>query len=507
PEEDISDITGTLSEKRYHTFLVHAPSSTYEYSLVRALLGTGLRNILVILPEISRANTLAGALADRFRDRLCVLHAGITGGRRSEYIRRILAGTHDVVVGTGLALFAPMPNISVIMVLREHGSSYKREEGIRFNIRDAAVMRGYMERCKVMLTSISPSVDSYFNALSGKYSFIRPRMRAERPKIRTVDMKFEKKASPGISKTALDISRSRLSLGKRVMFVINRRGHSTLFLCEDCGHTERCPSCDIPLVLHKKEKVLKCHYCGVSRDIPGKCEKCGGHRLRLAGYGTQKVQEEIEVLLGAEALRFDSDEVKKRSEVAEILRSISKDSTKVVVGTRMMTKRLEIEKFGLAVVLNIDASLNIPDFRSSEKTYMELASIGELLGPGGQMVIQTRFPGTPVFRYLREGDYLSFVREELAVRKNMHYPPYSRLLQITFSGGVDVPRAEELVLRAGKNVEVLGPVIDKDRKGEERVTFLLKSGDKRLLRAAAKKITGITRNVRGPKVVIDVDPV
>jgi primosomal protein N' (replication factor Y) (superfamily II helicase) len=506
PEEDISDIKMAIAEKQYRAFLVHAASSNYEYSLVRTLLDTGIRNVLVVFPEISRVSTLSGALGERFRDRVCVLHGDVAGGRRSEYIRGILAGTHDIIVGTGLALFAPMPHVSLIVVLQEHSSSYKREEGIRYNIRDAAVMRGYMEECTVALTSISPSIDSYFNSMAGKYSLIRPLGGTGRLRAKTVDMKFEKKASPGISRTALDISRSRLSQGKRIMFVINRRGHSTLFLCGECGHTEQCPSCNIPLVLHKKEKVLKCNYCGLVKDIPGSCERCGGHHLKLLGYGTQKVQEEIGRLLCTEAVRFDSDEVKKDSEIAEILRTIAGGSTKVIVGTRMMTKRLETEKFGLAVVLNADASLNIPDFRASEKTYMELLSIGELLEPGGQMIIQTRFPRNPVFRYLREGDYPSFVREELEVRKKLHYPPYSRLLQITFSGNADLARAEETVMKAGDNVEVLGPVIARSRKGEEQITFLLKSGDKRLLRAAAKKITGVSGTVKGLNVVVDVDP-
>jgi primosomal protein N' (replication factor Y) len=506
PEEDIQELSGAIEEKKYRTFLVHAGSSIYEYSLASALLHTGLRNVLVVLPEISRADMLSGALMERFRDRVCVLHGEIAAGRRSEYMRGILAGRHDIVIGTGMALFAPMPRVSLIMVLHEHSSSYKREEGIRYNIRDTAVMRGYIEKSAVVLTSISPSIDSYFNALSRKYSLIKSGRPAGPPKTRTVDMKFEKKASPGISKTALDAARSRLGAGKRIMFVINRRGHSTLFLCAECGHTVRCPLCNIPLVLHKTERVLKCHYCGLVQNVPERCEKCGGHHLKLLGYGTQQVQEDIARLLGMEAVRFDSDKVKKDSEVAEILKNISGDSTKVIVGTRMMTRRLESEQFGLAVVLNVDASLNIPDFRASEKAYMELSSIKELLEPGGQMIIQTRFPQNAVFRYLREGDYLSFVREELAVRKSLNYPPYSRLVQITFSGSVDLARAEGTIGKTGKNVEVLGPVIDKSRKGDEQITFLLKAGDKTLLRAAAKKIKGISGTVKGLKVVIDVDP-
>lgn len=506
PGEDAADIVGAAQAGQYRTFLVHAGSVIYEYSLVRTILDSGIRNVLVVLPEISRADKLAEALDERFGERVCILHGEIPGGRRSEHIRGILAGSYDVVVGTGMALFAPMRNVALIIVLREHSSLYKREEGIGYNVRDAAVMRGYMEKSSVVLTSVSPSVDSYFNALAGKYSLIRPTTRGGRPRTMTVDMKCEKKASPGIAKAAIDASRSRLGQGEKIMFVINRRGHSTFFLCSDCGHAESCPSCNIPLVFHKKEKILKCHYCGVARNVPERCGRCGGHDLKLLGYGTQKVQEEIARLLGTDAIRFDSDEVRRNSEVDEILRSIAGGATKAIVGTRMMTGRLENEKFGLAVILNIDASLNIPDFRASEKAYMELLSISELLVPGGQLIIQTRFPQNPIFRYLRENDYSSFVRAELSVRKTLHYPPYSKLVKIIFSGNTDLSRAEELMVSSGKDVEVLGPVVDRGRKGEKRVMFLLKAGDRGLLRAAVKKIRGIATTVKGLKVLIDVDP-
>lgn len=504
--EDISDVLAAVSEKHYRTFLVRSGSSIYEYSLATAFIAAGLRNVMFILPEISRANTLSGMLRERFGERVCVLHGDIAGGRRSEYMRGMLAGTRDIIVGTGLALFAPMPQVSLIMVLSEHSSSYKREEGIRYNIRDAAVMRGYMEKSPVVLASIAPSVDSSFNALSGKYSFIKPQGHAGRPRIRTIDMRFERKTSPGISKTVLDAARGRLRQGKRIMFVINRRGHSTLLLCADCGHTALCPSCNIPLVLHKKEKTLKCHYCGLTRTLPGRCDKCGGYHIELLGYGTQKVQEEITRLLGTEAVRFDSDEVRKNSEIANILKNIAGGTTKVIVGTKMMTKRLGAEKFGLAVVLNVDSSLNVPDFRASEKAYSELSSIIDLLEPEGRMIIQTRFPQNPIFKYLREDDYKSFVREELMLRKALDYPPYRKLLKITFSGNIDLSWAEEATRMVDADVEVLGPVVDRNRRGTSQITVLLKSPDRRLLRAEARKIMGFASKIKGLKVVVDVDP-
>ncbi len=506
-QEYIAPLRESLCQHLYRAFLVHSPSVSYEYSLVPELINPDAKNVLVILPEVSQADFLYSELKGPFRERVCVLHGGISRGKRSEYLEGIVSGRHDIVVGTGLALFAPLRSVSLIMVLHEDSASYKREERVRYHIRDVAVMRGFLERSTVVLSSTAPSVDSYFNALSGKYILIKPDP-PERPAVKIVDMRYGKRASPHISKTVHEVSRRRLREGKRIMFVINRRGYSTLLLCRECGYTENCSGCNIPLVMHKNEEVLKCHYCGAVRDIPERCGRCRSVDLELLGSGTQRIQEEIEGLFGIETLRFDSDRAKKSSEMDELIRNISGSSTKVIIGTKMMTKRLgSAEKFSMAAVLNIDTSLNFPDFRASEKAYRELSSIIGLIDPEGDVLIQTRFPQNPLFKYLRKDEYESFIKEELSIRKAVLYPPYAKLLNIRFAGDTSLSDAIIRTIRdLHLGVQILGPTKIKNKKGADEFSILLKSADRKLLKTAAREVLSRYSSRKGPNIIVDIDP-
>lgn len=509
PGEETSEIIVSSEGRRYRTYLLRAPSANYECSFIYALLRSALRNVIVIFPEVSHAETFYSTVAESLQDRACLLHGEISKGRRSESLEGIISGRHDVVIGTRAALFAPMKTVSLIAVLREDNGSYKLEEGPRYNIRDVAVMRGFLEKSTVLLSSVTPSVDSYFNALTRKYIPLKPAGHAKkRPRISVIDMRYSKKIKPGISKEVFDAARSRLKAKKKIMFAMNRRGYSTLLLCADCGHEERCAVCDIPLVMHKDEKSLKCHYCGRSRAVPERCGRCGGLHLELLGSGTQKMQEEIKELFGIGAIRFDSDGVTKKSEARELLKSLSGDSADVIIGTKMMTKRIgPAEKFSLAAVINTDAYLNFPDFRAPEKAYRELATVIDLVEPGGDVMLQTRLPQNSLFRHLKKGDYDAFVKEELAARKELSYPPYSKLMKITVCGnGRMADTVAGKIRDTGKNIEVLGPTASKNKKGEDEFTILLKSDNRKPLNEAARSVLGRYGGVKGIKIVIDVDP-
>jgi primosomal protein N' (replication factor Y) len=506
--EETSRIIESAADRRYRTFLLRAPSTNYEYSFISALLHSALRNVIVIFPEVSHAETFYSTVAESLQERACLLHGEISRGRRSGYLEGILSGKHDIVIGTRAALFAPMKTVSLIAVLREDNSSYKLEEGIRYNIRDVAVMRGFIEKSTVLLSSVTPSVDSSFNALTQKYISLKPTLQARRPRITIIDMRYARKIKPGISKEVFDAARNKLKAKKKIMFVTNRRGYSTLLLCADCGHEERCDNCNIPLVMHKDEKSLKCHYCGKVRAIPQRCGRCGGLHLELLGSGTQRVQEEIEELFGVGAIRFDSDGVTKKSEVRELLGSLSADSSNVIIGTKMMTKRIgPAEKFSLAAVLNTDAYLNFPDFRASEKAYRELATVIDLAEPGGDVMVQTRLPQNSLFHHLKKGDYDAFIKEELAARKELAYPPYSKLMKITVSGNSRMADAFVGKIRdVGKGIEVLGPVSSKNKKGGDEFSIFLKSGSRKPLNEAARSVLRGYEGVKGIRIIIDVDP-
>lgn len=508
PPEEVALIRESAAEKRYRTFLVHAPSTSYEYSFISNLLQAALSNVIVIFPEVSQAETFYSAASGFLEDRACLLHGGISRGKRSESLAGIISGKHDIVIGTRAALFAPIKNVSLIAVVHEDSGSYKLEEGLRYNIRDVAVMRGFLEKCTVLLSSVTPSIESSFNALTQKYIPLKPAVQVRRPRVTIIDMRYARKVRPGISKEVFDAARNKLKAKKKIMFVVNRRGYSTLLLCADCGHEERCDNCDIPLVMHRDEKALKCHYCGKARAVPERCGRCGGLHIELRGAGTQRVQEEIEELFGMESLRFDSDGVKKKSEVRKLLGSLSRDSSNIIIGTKMMTKRIgAAEKFSLAAVLNTDAYLNFPDFRASEKAYRELSTVIDLAEPGGDVLVQTRLPQNSLFQHLKKGDYDAFVKEELAARKELAYPPYSKLMEITVSGNSRLGDAFFAKIRdVGKGIEILGPVASKNKKRKDEFSVFLKSGSRKALNDAARSVLLMYEGVKGLKIAVDVDP-
>ncbi len=505
PDSDIAVLKEAARRRKYGAFLLQAPSRLYEYSVVAALIRSGAKNLIVILPEVAQAEFLHASLSALSGERLCLLHGGLAKGRRSLCIEGIISGKHDIVIGTRSALFAPLKTVSMIVVLHEHSGSYKLEEGLRYHVRDVAVMRGFLEKSAVLLSSVTPSVDSFFNALSDKYTLLSPKTDVRRPRVRVIDMRFGKPLRPNISKEVFAASGEILKAGRKMIFVVNRRGYATLLLCRECGRVEECGQCAIPLVFHKGEDVLICHYCGGTHPLPGRCRRCGGHHLELLGSGTQRVQEDLEELLGVEAVRFDSDRLKRTSEIDDVLAGIAAGSANIVIGTKMMTGRLGgSEKFPAAAVLSVDSLLNFPDFRASEKAYLELSSVLDLVEPAGRMLVQTRFPGSALLRHFRTGDYLSFVREELSVRRELRYPPYAKLLGVMCSSESIAGGVARTVSCRGGDIEVLGPVASKERQGEYLI--LLKSGDRKTLRAAARELIEKFGEGKTRRIIIDVDP-
>ncbi len=508
PPEEVMPILKAAGGDKYEAFLVHAPSTEYEYSLGRAIIASGMKKVLFILPETIHADRFFDAVTDIAPDRSCVMHSGISRGRRSTAVDGIIAGDYDIVIGTRAALFSPLQDVSLIVVMHEHSGSYKLEDGVRYNIRDAAVMRAFLAKTKVVLSSVSPSIDSWFNSLCGKYRLIRPAAEPARPRIRIIDMRYGRKASPHVAKPVFEAARRNLREGRQTIFVMNRRGYASLLLCKECGHTESCDACSLPMVLYKEERVLRCHRCGTTRRVTDRCSRCRGFSLEPVGAGTQRIQEELGGLFGVDALRFDSDRVKRKTETGELLEAVSAGSKQLVIGTKMLTRRLGgSRQFSAAVILNMDTSLNQPDFRAAEKAYRELSSLAGLIGPTGEVFIQTRFPSTSLYRCFRENDYAAFVREELAQRQALKYPPYVRLLNLTVSGDPSLPdRIIKHILRTAADIEVLGPLSRRNKRGVEESDILLKSPDRRALNEAARAVIGRFGNSGGVTIMADVDP-
>jgi primosomal protein N' (replication factor Y) len=503
----VRSICSSLQKVGYRTFLLHAPTTTYEYSFLTEILDKTKRAIILV-PEISTLNNVYPLLSARFGERVSLLHSELSAGMRSESIERIISGQSDIVLGTRSAVFAPLKRVALIAVIEEHSASYKQERSPCYSGRDVAVLRGSIEKATVLLSSICPSVESFFNCKSGKYTLLKPTYRAQRPKLKIIDMRHEKLQKPYLSKAVADASARHLKKGGKIMFVVNRRGHSTLH-CTDCGHVEGCPACRIPLVFHKQDMSLRCHYCGYAlRKIPESCSKCKGYNLQLYGAGTQRVQEDLEDLFGAKVLRLDSDRARGKSEMESLIGSALTDANRIMVGTKLMTKRLDrMHGFSLSAILNTDILLNIPDFRSGEKAYQEISSVSDLTIPGGEIFIQTRMPGNYIFKSLKNHDYNSFVREELLRRKSLGYPPYSRLLLMKFISARDIsPELSENIRRTACGLEILGPYAAKNTRGQNEFKLLMKSSARGKLHEAARALAEAFRNSKDVRIKIDVDP-
>ncbi|MEW6676083.1 MAG: primosomal protein N' [Nitrospirota bacterium] len=509
PDSEFTDIRHSINRHAYRGFLLHAPSSMYEYSFVIKMLEEA-KNAIILLPEVTQINNLYPFLKESFGERVCLFHSGLGKGKRSETIERALSGQSDIILGTRSAIFAPFKRVSFIAVLHEHSGSYKQEDGLRYSGRDVAVMRGYLEKATVLLSSISPSIESLYNCKSGKYTLLKPIAGIKKLRLRVIDMRHEKLFRPYLSKTVVDTTVRRIKNNKKVIFVINRRGYSTLLRCSECNYIEECPKCKIPLSLHKQDKSLKCHYCGCLSPIPENCSRCKSYKIELLGAGTQRVQEDIKEFLKETVpgiIRFDSDIARKKLDAERLIETIHKDDVRIIIGTKLMTKRISIsEGFSMAAILDTDSFLNIPDFRSAEKAYQEISSIMDMVEPDGEIFLQTKIPQNYLFKCLKNQDYKLFFEEEIKRRKALLYPPYSRLLFIKFISKRGLSKKLLETIRTDKDIEILGPLISRNAKGQQEFSILLKSSVRGKLHSTAKALISAFEGSKDVRIKIDVDP-
>jgi primosomal protein N' (replication factor Y) len=506
-------LSASLSAKIFRTFLFHAPTTRCEHALpLNVLAGTG--DAIVLVPEVTYIDTLLPLFRKSFGERVCAFHGGLSRGKKTEVIGRILSGKSDIIIGTRSAVFAPLKKVSFIGVLHEHNRAYKQEGSLLYNGRDIAVMRGFLEGATVLLSSVCPSVESFYNCRKGKYNLIKPSVHEKRPAVRIADMRYQKLLKPGLSKEVMNASLRHVRDGEKVMFVINRRGHSTVLQCAECDYVEECPGCRIPLVLHKagnahEVQMMKCHYCGYATAVPSNCGRCKGYNLKQFGTGTQKVQEEIESITGIRTIRFDSDSARKQSELRDLPAVACSGENRIIIGTKLMTGRVGGRGgFSMGAILNADLSLNVPDFRSAESAFQEMASILDLLEPGGELLIQTRIPQHYVFRALKDNNYAFFFREEMARRRALLYPPYSRIILVKLICKKDISDLlSDFMGEIAGDVMVLGPSMSKNKKGGNLFRVLLKSSNREHLHSAAGHFLDKFKGAKDVSVRVDVDPI
>ncbi len=530
PEQDeaVRRIRESVSKGAFDVFLLHGVTGSGKTEVylqsIAALAGTG-RGAIVLVPEIALTPQLLARFRARFGSRVAVLHSGLTDRERADEYRRIQSGRVDVAVGARSAVFAPFERLGLLIVDEEHENSYKQDEGLRYHARDVAVMRAKLEHAVALLGSATPSLESFFNARSGKYRYLRLANRVDHrpmPRVQIVDVRTLPKNNL-YSLTLIQDIKQRLDEQEQTLLLLNRRGFSSLLICRDCGQAIKCPSCSVSLTFHKSEQKLKCHYCGHLMPPPAVCPACLGAALKPLGSGTQKVEEELRALFpDARINRMDSDAVRGRNAYERLLQKMDQREVDILLGTQMIAKGHDFPAVTLVGVVDADVGLNLPDFRAAEKTFQLVtqaagrAGRGEL---GGEVVIQTMNGSHYAIRHSMTHDYEGFYDEEINYRSQLGYPPIGRMIKLEISSpdedhaadAANAARGRIRHLMRGKDVVLLGPApapIARVR-GRYRYHLILLSRTREKMRTLAIEGRNAVEEKFGRKcrVIIDVDPV
>lgn len=445
-QESAVDAITTAMEAKSGTLLLHGVTGSGKTEVyMRAIercLASG-RQAIMLVPEISLTPQTVGLFQERFSDGIAVLHSRLSAGERFDEWRRIRLGKARVAVGARSAVFAPMQNVGLIIVDEEHEGSYQSETVPRYNALDVAAYRAKQFGSPMLLGSATPSLLSYYRALSGRYTLLELPSRVQNrplPAVEVIDMRQEFQAgNNGIfsGKLAQYLGEC-LEKGQQAMLFINRRGYSTFVSCRNCGHVVLCDDCDISMTYHKGENRLRCHFCGAVKPLPTVCPACGKPFIKYFGIGTEQVEEALHNLFPkAVTLRMDTDTIRTKDTMQQMLTAFARGEAQFLVGTQMIAKGHDFPNVTLVGVVAADATLLIPDYRSTERTFQLLTQVAGRAGRDenpGKVVIQTYSPAHPAIRYAREHDYKSFYHYELEQRKKAIFPPFSLFVRILFSG-------------------------------------------------------------------------
>ena len=445
----ISEIRESWQEK--NVTLLHGVTSSGKTEvyihLIEEVLQQG-KQVLYLVPEIALTTQLTDRLQAVFGEKLVVYHSKFSNAERVEIYNTIKENNSEfkiqnskLILGARSAIFLPFKDLGLIIVDEEHEPSYKQQDPApRYHARSAAIMMAHWYGSKVLLGTATPSIESYHNALSGKYGLVEMKERfqgLQLPQITMIDLQrqYHRKEMYGhFADPLVDKIREELSKGKQVILFQNRRGYAPVLQCTKCGEAPKCPNCDVTMTYHKATNSLVCHYCGHSTRIPSKCPKCGGE-MRTQGFGTERLEEEIQGLFPeARVARMDLDSTRKKDAYQTIIDRFANHEVDILIGTQMVTKGLHFNDVSLVAVLQADSLLNTPDFRSYEQAFQMLEQVSGRAGrtgSQGEVMIQTFNPKNPVFEHLKAHDYEGLYKQQIAERELFKYPPYQRLIMLT----------------------------------------------------------------------------
>ena len=438
----IAEIRESWQEK--NVTLLHGVTSSGKTEvyihLIEEFLQQG-KQVLYLVPEIALTTQLTDRLQAVFGEKLVVYHSKFSNAERVEIYHEVKGDEAKVILGARSSIFLPFNNLGLIIVDEEHEPSYKQQDPApRYHARSAAIMMAHWYGAKVLLGTATPSIESYYNALTGKYGLVEMKERfqgLQLPQITMIDLQrqYHRKEMYGhFADPLVDKIREELAKGKQVILFQNRRGYAPVLQCTKCGEAPKCPNCDVTITYHKATNSLVCHYCGHSTRIPSKCPKCGGE-MRTQGFGTERLEEEIHGLFPeARVARMDLDSTRKKDAYQTIIDQFANHKVDILIGTQMVTKGLHFNDVSLVAVLQADSLLNTPDFRSYEQAFQMLEQVSGRAGrtgSQGEVMIQTFNPKNPVFEFLKTHNYEGLYTQQIAERELFKYPPYQRLIMLT----------------------------------------------------------------------------
>ncbi|ATF14320.1 primosomal protein N' [Brevibacillus brevis X23] len=529
-EAALTPILQSIDSGTYASYLLHGVTGSGKTEVYLEAIERTLekgREAIFLVPEISLTPQMVERFKARFGADVAVLHSALSQGERYDEWRKIIRKQVKVVVGARSAIFAPFRNVGLIVIDEEHESSYKQEETPRYHAREVALWRAKENQGVLVMGSATPALETYALATRGRYELLRmPERVGNRPmpQVHVVDMREELQSQNRsmFSRKLHEMIADRLAKEEQMVIFLNRRGFSTFVMCRSCGYTMRCIHCDISLTYHKTNHTARCHYCGYTIAQPKHCPECQSEHIRFFGTGTQKVEAELAKLFpGIRVIRMDVDTTSRKGSHEELLNKFRAGQGDVLLGTQMIAKGLDFPRVTLAGIIAADTSLHLPDFRAAEKTFQLLTQVGGRAGRhelDGEVLIQTYTPEHYSIVHATKHDYPAFYQDEMMQRRRTGYPPYFRLVLITFSHE-DVPvvirgahtMADYLRQRLAQTTVLLGPVASPIARVKDRFRFqiMLKYRDEPQLSDLLAQATAAFEEWNKQQKVlmtIDVDP-
>jgi len=528
----LMQIETALAAKEYSPFLLHGVTGSGKTEIyiraMQAAIDQG-RSAMMLVPEIALTPVFSRRLRSHFGDRVAIFHSSLQRGERFDEWTRVRNGHARVVIGTRSAVFAPVENLGLIVVDEEHESTYRQQESPYYSGRDTAIVRAQRASATVVLGSATPSLESYYNASNGKYTYLSlPERIGARPMAQAslIDMRevFAEVGKPTVfSSQLIDAIRETHQRGEQSIILLNRRGYSSFILCRSCGETVQCLNCDVTLTYHRSERVIVCHYCNHRQSVPSSCPHCGKKYIHFVGEGTEQIEEILQQLVPELRIaRIDRDTTTQRRRFEKSLQDFSEGQIDTLVGTQMLAKGHDFPNVTLVGVVSVDAGLALADFRAAERTFQLITQVAGRAGRGdlpGRVLIQTYHPYHYALRHACAQDYEGFYKEEIRYRENHSYPPFVALASIMVHGqDLNRVREDSLTVRRAldranneRQIRVLGPAPAPlaRLKGEYRFQLLLKSRTRRRLRdlldTSLKQLVNDGLNLRS--VNLEIDPI